>query len=512
MKIQRSMLSVKKFEKFSKYCYFVIFFIFIVSILSNETFLPEVEGVRLPPILLDPNFELQIVATGLNFPTKMTFVDNETILVAQKGDGHVVVIKNFVVQDNLALDLNVDSGWERGFVGIESAHYNGETFVFVYYTESTSDEDTWVSGEGFGSDNNGNKLVRYTWDGTSLTEPLLLLHPLKHSGPYHHGGAMTTFDDNLYLVVGDNSEYSFLKNEPEAKKIYDVTVIFRIEFDGSAVLSNPFSDPALSKYYAYGIRNGYGIAVDPVTNEIWDTENGADDFDEINLVFPGFNSGWIKIMGPNGAGEFSSQISELISFEGSRYSEPEFSWRIPEGLTAIEFLKSKKYGAEYQNDVFIGDVHGVLYHFELNENRDGFVFSDNMLEDLIADNREEAESIIFGRELGVITDIKTGPDGYLYLLSMVPQYYMFAPWLDQPEFEKLGSMTGVIFRLVPSNYLAEFKEGSLRQQIDNGVLPSEIKCKVGFDLIFKTKNYSPACVKSLSVQKLVDRGWGVKLI
>ena len=94
---------------------------------------------------------------------------------------------------------------------------------------------------------------------------------------------------------------------------------------------------------------------------------------------------------------------------------------------------------------------------------------------------------------------------------MVPQWGMWAPWVDLPEFEELGSMTGVIYRLVPSSYLTEFKEGSLRQQIDNGVLPSEIKCKVGFDLIFKNTNYSPTCVKSLSVQKLVDRGWGIKL-
>ena len=54
----------------------------------------------------------------------------------------------------------------------------------------------------------------------------------------------------------------------------------------------------MHKYYAYGVRNSFGITFDPLTGNLWQTENGADSYDEINLVKPGFNSGWIKVMGP----------------------------------------------------------------------------------------------------------------------------------------------------------------------------------------------------------------------
>jgi hypothetical protein len=68
--------------------------------------------------------------------------------------------------------------------------------------------------------------------------------------------------------------------------------------DGSIPNDNPFGGQ-LAKYYAYGVRNSFGLAFDPLTGELWDTENGPDSYDEVNLVLPGFNSGWEKIMGPN---------------------------------------------------------------------------------------------------------------------------------------------------------------------------------------------------------------------
>ena len=443
------------------------FLVFLISILiifsifqilpDKEIFTPVEPAKKLYfPTLKNENFEIQLVQTGLNFPTKMTFVDEETILVAQKQDGKVVVIKNFELQTEPALDLNIESGWERGFTGLTSIKSQNQTFVFAYFTESVTDGDTYVPrGIEDGNENNGNKLVRYEWDGKSLIDPILILHPIPYSNPIYHGGAMTNVGEHLFLIVGDNNDKNnFLINGSE-EKFYDRGVIFRINLDGEAISSNPFDDVKLLKYYSYGIRNGYGLAVDPITNQVWDTENGPSDFDEVNLVFPGFNSGWDKIMGPNGMGEFSSELSDLTSIEGSRYSEPEFSWKYTIGVTAMDFLKSQAYGNDYHNDLFIGDARGTLYHFELNENRDGFVFSDPVLSDLVSDVKVEAESIIFGENFGIITDITTGPDGYLYITSMVQSdvflgYDKWAKNIKNPNIEELGAMLGVIFRLVPS--------------------------------------------------------------
>ena len=84
----------------------------------------------------------------------------------------------------------------------------------------------------------------------------------------------------------------------------------------------------MHKYYAYGIRNSFGIAFDPLTGNLWETENGENTYDEINLVKPGFNSGWKIIMGPLSR---SSGVTEndLVSFPGSHYTYPVFSWLKP---------------------------------------------------------------------------------------------------------------------------------------------------------------------------------------
>ena len=94
----------------------------------------------------------------------------------------------------------------------------------------------------------------------------------------------------------------------------------------------------MHKYYAYGIRNSFGIAIDPVTGNLWETENGEDTDDEINLIKPGFNGGWKVTMGPmskdNGITE-----NDLVNFPGSHYADPVFGWFKPVAVTVIEFLK-----------------------------------------------------------------------------------------------------------------------------------------------------------------------------
>ena len=178
---------------------------------------------------------------------------------------------------------------------------------------------------------------------------------------------------------------------------------------------------AMHKYYAYGIRNSFGIAIDPVTGNLWETENGENTYDEINLVKPGFNGGWKVIMGPLSRSD-GITANELINFPGSHYADPVFSWLNPVAVTAIEFLKSSKLGANYDNNIFVGDYNnGNLYFFKVNKDRTGIEFNTNQksagLSDLVSDNKNELDAVKFGMGFNSITDIKTGPDGMLYVLS-----------------------------------------------------------------------------------------------
>jgi aldose sugar dehydrogenase len=117
------------------------------------------------------------------------------------------------------------------------------------------------------------------------------------------------------------------------------------------------------------------LAFDPVTQKLWMTENGPDTYDEINLMDPGFNSGWVQIMGPDARSPQGSD--SLLQLPGSHYADPKFSWFDTVAPTALVFLNSTRLGAQYANDVFVGDVNtGTLYHFRLfrisRENRTSF--------------------------------------------------------------------------------------------------------------------------------------------
>ena len=109
----------------------------------------------------------------------------------------------------------------------------------------------------------------------------------------------------------------------------------------------------------------------------------------------------------------------MLEFGGkAKYSAPEFTWIPTIGSTALKFLNSDKLGKQYQNDIFVGDVHnGRIYHFDLNEARTGLLL-EGPLDDKVADDEGENDGIVFGEGFGSISDLEVGPDGYLYVVSI----------------------------------------------------------------------------------------------
>ena len=175
------------------------------------------------------------------------------------------------------------------------------------------------------------------------------------------------------------------------------------------------------EYAAIGIRNSFGLAVDPKTGFMWDTENGPDVFDEINLIENKFNSGWSKIQGPSN-GKSLPIIPEYSEYV---YSEPEFSWEIPVGVTAIEFPNSNDF-KEYGDFLFVADTNkGIIYKFKLDETRTKFIFESPHLQDRVlnalpdSSGNEPMDEIVFAKNLGLISDMKFGPDGALYVISLM---------------------------------------------------------------------------------------------
>jgi aldose sugar dehydrogenase len=379
--------------------------VFLTTIVSF-IFIGYFDYVHAQPVINDPSLVVEIVVEELSSPTSMAFMDSNNILVLEK-TGSVRLISNGILQEQPVLNVPVNSQSERGLLGI--ATLEEDNAVFLYFTES--DETL------------RNRVYRYNWNGETLVNPTLILDLPAIPGPNHDGGKLVIGPDQyLYAIIGDLNHDGKLQNFLDGPEPDDTGVIFKVNpNDGSAAPNNPFvnsGDSVLSRYYAYGIRNSFGLAIDPLTNMLWDTENGPGEYDEVNLVRPGFNSGWQTVMGPiSRSGE---SVDDLVSFQGSQYIDPVFSWQITPAVTDIEFLHSPKLGDKYANNIFVGDYNnGNIYYFEVNEDRTGIKFdaSQTDLIDLVADNEEELSTIIFGSGFGSITDIATGPDGFFYILS-----------------------------------------------------------------------------------------------
>jgi glucose/arabinose dehydrogenase len=153
----------------------------------------------------------------------------------------------------------------------------------------------------------------------------------------------------LYTVIGDLNHRGKVQNLKAGPDPDHTGGILEINpNDGSAARNNPFlanASEMLHKYFAYGVRNSFGLAFDPVTGSLWDTENGPGSYDEVNMVRPGFNSGWIKTMGPVAANQDVTE-QQLVDFPSYYYADPVFSWKDPVAVTDLEFLKSSKLGPE----------------------------------------------------------------------------------------------------------------------------------------------------------------------
>jgi len=343
------------------------------------------------PIIYDDDYIVEKFVTGLENPTTMTFVGDD-ILVLEKNTGKVIRIQdNGVIYNEPVLDVPVIFQHEAGLLGTTST----SNHIYLYFTESPTGFDK------FNHENARNVVYQYDWNGEKLTNPILIKVLPGHLSITHHGGVITTgLNNEIYFVIGDQDQYTAFQNIPEyrivAPTAYETGSIFKIDTESNNSV----------ELFATGIRNSFGLAVDPVTGYLWDTENGSDKFDEINLVKPKFNSGWRLAMGPV---VDSSIISQ--PFENFVYSNPEFSWYRIVAPTAIAFPDKDSF-RKYSDWLFVGDFHHQkIYKFQLNADRTGFVFSNPELSDLVLDDNDKIDEILFAENFpGGITDIEFHDD------------------------------------------------------------------------------------------------------
>jgi glucose/arabinose dehydrogenase len=394
-------------------------------------------------VVTDPDLNVITVVdfgAGLEQPTTMKFVADDDFLVLEKATGRVRRVLNDTLQPGFALDVHVNSSSERGMLGIAAAP-GTPLRVFLYYTEAA------------GADNGpalANRVYRYDWDPSAgpsgaLTNPQLVLDLPVIPGPNHDGGVILIDSQGLlYAMIGDLNHNGQLQNNPPGLPPDDTGVIFRVNQDGTAAAGNPFTPYCsltttqtctatpdcpvgqtcvtnVARYYAYGVRNGFGLEFDPVTSALWMSENGPDIMDELNRIDAGVNSGWNKIMGPDALDPQGTGDLWNMPNEGLTYSDPEFSWMDTNAVTGVVFPFGTTWGPAYNDKVLVGDSNiGNIYSFPLNGTRTGLEVPalPPALQDLVADNQTEANLVRLGQGFGAITDLEKGPDDDIYVIDI----------------------------------------------------------------------------------------------
>ena len=458
------------------------------------------------PTLTDPNLIVRQVIGGLDQPTSMAFIGPNEFLVLEKATGRVKHILNGALAQ-IVLDLGVNNASERGLLGIAlHPQFASNRFVYLYWSCSAPQGPSTFQVSAFtcpatpamGADTAeivsvpllGNRIDRFVWNGSTLQFDRNLFNlrsfqnDVSNGVPRgNHNGGVIRFggDGKLYVIFGDNGRRGQMQNlingasgdgssddlfgGPGPDRPHFTGVILRLNDDGSAPTDNPFfalgagigGDVGgnLQRIFAYGVRNSFGLAFDPVSGSLWDQQNGDDSFDELNRVTAGANLGWIQAMGPiSRVAEFKaiemalapgdlqqqrwapSQIadtpeqarSRLFMLQGAHYEDPVFSWKYAIAPAAIGFLRGDALGAQYANDLFVGASrptldNGYLLRLDLSANRQEITSADARLADRVADNTAkfdigESETLRFGAGFGVGTDIQTGPNGNLYVVSL----------------------------------------------------------------------------------------------
>ena len=412
--------------------------------------------------------------------------------------------------------LPVNSNSERGLLCVQlHPDFATNKYVYTYATESSTGAASTVVGEVVALGNRVDRWIYNPVDKKLVFDmniiKLQALQPVDSTGGNttlrgNHNGGIIRFEKKvtgqsakMFIVIGDNGRRGLMQNleygpttgttriadvgsfgpEPDNRAL--TGVVIRLNDDGTIPTDNPFYNHTLTfsgqtnaglqneaianlkRVYAYGVRNSFGLAIDPFTGKLWESENGDDAMDELNIINKGHNGGWIQFMGPKSRiGEFKSiELAQstvslgnqnrypvsniaattaagearLANIPGSTYGDPIFSWKYCIAPNAIGFINGNGLGAKYNGNLIVGsargnsgntagaNAYGVLYRFVPNATRTGLQFADRLLTDKVADNTtkggmSEQSTVLFGTGFDIVTDVITAPDGSLYILGM----------------------------------------------------------------------------------------------
>jgi glucose/arabinose dehydrogenase len=314
------------------------------------------------------------VKTGLDDPAGFTFAPSGNIWFLERGTGRVRTLNPATGRVKTVYRITrVDGTGERGALGI-ALHplWPAKPFVYVYVTRRAT-----------GTGPIQNELIRLEISDGSVVKLKILFHSPLSKATNHNGGRILFGQHrHLFIVIGENA------NPDNAQDLSSNLrgKILRVNTNGKPVASNPFGN----RVFAYGIRNSFGFAFDPSTHRLWETENGPECNDELNLIVRGGNFAW----GTNESCGSSTPPTDTNNSGPDPQLLPKYFFSSTIGVTGAAFCHGCKLGTASRGKLFFGDVNdGVLRRVGLNAARD---------------------------DLGTPVDILDAPGGAIYSMEVSP--------------------------------------------------------------------------------------------
>ena len=334
-------------------------------------------------------FTVEKIADGLQRPWALAFLPNGDLLVTERV-GRLRIIRQGKLDPKPinGLPENIYVAGQGGLLDI-ALHSDFEKNKLVY-----------ISYAGQGEGGAGTEVARGRFNGHALekVEKIFVVEP-KTPGQLHYGSRLTfASDGTLFITTGDR--YNRLHDAQDPSN--HLGTIIRINDDGSIPGDNPFVEHAKNKpeIYSYGHRNVQGIALRPKDQSIWSHEHGPKGGDEVNKLKSGANYGWPAIT--YGIDYSGSIISEYTHAPGME--QPTIYWDPSIAPCGMTFYQGEKF-PEWQGDIFVGAL--VKKH----------------LRRLKPQGDEIVEQEVLLQDMARIRDVRTSPDGYLYIFQFSLFHY-----------------------------------------------------------------------------------------
>ena len=335
------------------------------------------------------SFTVEVVAEGFAHPWSIAFLPSGAMLVAEREGGLRVIEADGSLREAPVAGLPDDliAIRQGGLMDLApSPDFADTRHVYFSYSEGSEDANRTALARG-----------RLSEDLTELTgvEDIFNVNFDKRSGFHFGGRILFNPDGTLFLTLGDGGRYQDEAQNPENH----LGAVVRLNPDGSIPDDNPDIEDAAPGVFTYGHRNVQGIDRHPETGSVWTHEHGARGGDELNILVAGNNYGWPEIT--YGINYNGTLITEDREREG--LAQPEWYWNPSIAPSGMTFYDGEMFDA-WSGDLFVSAlVQMKIVRLEMDGDR---VIS---TEDLLADREERYR------------DVRTGPDGALYVLVDDPE-------------------------------------------------------------------------------------------